>query len=337
MFGMAVARVPAGLRGSAHVVKPFAEEKFFLEFKFLSGRKMLNRKALTSFLLITFAFSWILFGLPWFFKDSPSFLAIMQASFAVAMWGPGLAAILTTLRVEKQPFASLRLNTLGPKRFYLWAWLLPQFLTLLTLGVTLLLRTAEFDPALSIMRDALAKAPAGTQVPSPQQALALQLAFGATFAPLINILFALGEELGWRGFLLPHLLPLGQWPAILISGAIWGFWHAPTTLLFGYNFPQHPYLGVLAMIVGCTLLGTVLSWMYLNTRSPWTTALAHGAVNAAPGLAIFFLKPSFDTALGGSLLGLAGWIPMALFITWLTWSKRLPVPAPAANLEAEIV
>ena len=157
--------------------------------------------------------------------------------------------------------------------------------------------------------------------------VAIQLAFAVTLAPLINVLFALGEELGWRGFLLPKLMPLGQWKAILLSGAIWGFWHAPTTLLHGYNFPQHPYLGVLVMIVGCTLLGTILSWLYLNTRSPWVAALGHGAVNAAPGLALYFLKPGFDTALGGSILGLAGWSAMSIFIAWLILTKRLPVPS----------
>ncbi len=250
----------------------------------------------------------------------------MQISFALAMWGPGIAAIVTTLFVEKRPLKALRLNTLGPKRFYLVAWFLPPALTLLTLATTLLLGTGFFDPTFSMMRDALAQAPQSKQaLPSVEVLVAAQLAFGLLLAPFINILFALGEELGWRGFLLPKLLPLGQWKAIVISGAIWGIWHAPTTLLYGYNFPQHYYLGMLIMVVGCILLGTILSWLYLNTRSPWVTALAHGAFNASPGLAIFFLKPGFDTALGGSALGLAGWIPMGLFVGWLVLTKRLPV------------
>ena len=37
-------------------------------------------------------------------------------------------------------------------------------------------------------------------------------------APGINAIFAFGEEWGWRGFLLPKLLPLGQWPALLLAG-----------------------------------------------------------------------------------------------------------------------
>jgi membrane protease YdiL (CAAX protease family) len=288
---------------------------------------MVNRKSLVWFLIIAFGFSWILFALPLAFKSNETnYLTSLQISFALAMWGPGIAAIVTTLFVERQPFKTLRLNTLGPKRFYLWAWLLPPVLTLATLGFTLLLRSGEFDSSLTMMREALKQAPSTAGLPPVEMLVVIQLAFALVLAPFINVLFALGEELGWRGFLLPRLMPLGQWKALLISGAIWGFWHAPTTLLHGYNFPKHPYLGVLVMIVGCILLGTLLSWLYLNTRSPWAAALGHGAVNASPGLALFFLKPGFNTALGGSLLGLAGWIAMSILIAWLVLTKRLPVP-----------
>jgi membrane protease YdiL (CAAX protease family) len=286
----------------------------------------MNRKSLLWFLIIAFSIAWVLFTVPLAFKNDPATYAIsMQICFALAMWAPGIAAIVATVFVEKQPFKTLRLNTLGPKRFYLIAWFLPPLLTLAALGATLLIRAGTFDPNLTMMREMLAQSPTTAGLPPVEILVAIQLAFALLLAPFINVLFALGEELGWRGFLLPKLMPLGQWKAILISGAIWGFWHAPTTLLHGYNFPQHPYLGVLVMTVGCTLLGTIFSWLYLNTRSPWVAALAHGSINASPGLAFFFLKPGFDTALGGSVLGLAGWIPMALFIAWLVWTKRLPV------------
>ena len=286
----------------------------------------MNRKSLVWFLLITFGIAWVLFSVPLVFKnDTVNYPISMQVCFALAMWAPGIAAIFATLFVEKQSIQNLRLNRLGPRRFYLAAWFLPPLLVLVTLGATLLMGTGTFDPNLTMMRDLLAQAPAGTALPPVQILVAAQLAFAVLLAPFLNILFALGEELGWRGFLLPKLMPLGQWKAILISGAVWGFWHAPTTLLHGYNFPQHHYLGVVVMTGGCMLLGTIFSWLYLNTRSPWVTALAHGAFNAVPGMAFFFLKPGFDTALGGSPLGLAGWIAMALFIAWLVWTKRLPV------------
>jgi membrane protease YdiL (CAAX protease family) len=47
----------------------------------------------------------------------------------------------------------------------------------------------------------------------------------------INVIPAIGEELGWRGWLLPKRMPLGTVPALVLSGIIWGIWHAPLVLL----------------------------------------------------------------------------------------------------------
>ena len=292
----------------------------------------MNRKSLLTFLLITFGLAWILFSLPLALKStSNTYLVAMQICFMAAMWAPGIGAIIATRFVEKQSIIqTLRLNTLGPKRFYLVAWFLPALIVLATLGVSVLLGTATFDPSLTFVRETLAKAPAGTALPPVEILVLTQTAFALTLAPFINILFAVGEELGWRGFLLPRLMPLGQWKAILLSGLIWGAWHIPTTLFYGYNFPQHPYLGILLLLAGFPLLGTILAWLTLKTRSPWAAALGHGAFNAVAGVAFFFLQPGFDTALAGSPLGLAGWVPMGLFIIWLVWAKQLPVAEPEA-------
>ena len=87
----------------------------------------------------------------------------------------------------------------------------------------------------------------------------------------MKIVFAVSEELGGRGFLLPQLFPLWQWRVNLISGATWSFWHAPTTLLHELNFLQHPDLGRLVVLVGCTLFGMLRSWLYQNTQQHWRT------------------------------------------------------------------
>ncbi len=292
---------------------------------------MINRKSLTWFVLITFAISWPLFLIPLALRRSDVFVRQLatQGLWALAMWGPGLAAILTTWLIQKKPLRTLRLNTLGPKHFYLWAWLLPLALTLAGGRFTLLFGLARFDARFTAIHQSLAQAPGLGNV-SPATVVAVQILVAITLAPLLNVIFALGEELGWRGFLLRELLPLGQWKAILISGVIWGIWHAPAVMQ-GLNYPGYPVLGVFMMIIFCVLLGAIFSWLYLNTASPWAPALAHGAVNAVAGLPVLFFQPGFNVAFGGTLATPPAWLAMALFLAWLVFTRRLPVDLSAVG------
>lgn len=296
---------------------------------------MLERKSITLFLIMSFIFSWMLFLAPLTLGDDVDATAkqlATQGLWAIAMWGPGIAAIVVTLFIAKKPFSSLRLNTLGPKRFYLWAWLLPAALTILGGAFTLLFGIAKLDLNFTMIRNALSAAPGGADVP-PMVIVLSQTLLALTLGPFINVLFTMGEELGWRGFLLPHLLPLGQWKAVILSGVIWGVWHAPA-IAQGHNYPGYPILGMFMMIIFCVLLGTIISWMYLNTKSPWVAALAHGAINAIAGLPVLFFEPDFNIAFGGTLAAPTAWIGMLLFIAWLVWTKRFPVKEQAGEVES---
>jgi len=286
---------------------------------------MLQRKPLIWFIIIAFAISWPLFLAPLLLQnlEPATRLIATQGLWALAMWGPGIAALITTLIITKLPFKTLRLNTLGPKRYYLWAWLLPPVLVTLSGLLTIIIRTGQIDTEFTFMQKQMDLT--GTHLPVSTGTLVLiQIVQALLLGPLINVVFAMGEELGWRGFLLPRLLPLGQWKALIFSGIIWGVWHAPA-IAQGHNYPDHPILGIMLMTVFCVLLGIIIGWMYLNTRSPWVAALAHGSINAWAGLPYLFLKPDFDTALGGTLTSVPGWAVMGLFIGWLVLTKRLPV------------
>ncbi len=280
---------------------------------------MSQKKNVTWFVAITVLISWPLMLLP---LAVPAVPAVTGVAWMLAMFGPGLAAIIVTRFIAREPLKSLNLKRLGPKRFYAWAWVLPPVLAVLALGFTLLFGVGTLDSSFSVIREALPQEP----LPIPVELILLgQIVAAITFAPLINVVLgAMGEELGWRGFLLPRLMELGRWRAILLSSVIWGLWHAPV-ILQGHNYPETPVLGVFLMVGWCVLLGIILSWLYFETRSPWAPALAHGSINATAALPMLFLVPGVNLTWGGTLASVSGWVGIALFVLWLIGTGRLPL------------
>lgn len=137
---------------------------------------------------------------------------------------------------------------------------------------------------------------------------------------LVSSVAAFGEELGWRGWLLPNLLPLGRWPALLLSSVIWSLWHAPIILL-GYNFGYTDARGLALMTGFCLGLGVFFGWLRLRTASVWPAVVGHGAVNAATAVTLLLLHVDQLSDTGqigiGTFLGLPGWVLMAVLIAGL--------------------
>lgn len=106
---------------------------------------------------------------------------------------------------------------------------------------------------------------------------------------VVIILIALGEEYGWRGFLLPRLLnKFSVFYSSIILGLIWGFWHFPAYLI-GTGVPlQMNFIVFLIWVI----LGTLfISWIYYYTKSVLTSIFAHISANAA--FNYLFILPEF--------------------------------------------
>ncbi len=287
-----------------------------------------------AFLVLGFALSWGIWSVLLLTGGSlKSPLAVPL--LALGMWGPGVSALVVTRLVLRENWRTTTINQLGRWRYYVWAWFLPVVSTVVALGLTVLFGLARLDLSFPLLRNSLAEA--HVTVPVPLWVIVgAQVAMALTLAPMLNVLFAIGEELGWRGFLLPRLMQagLGQWAALIVSGAIWGLWHAPI-IAQGFNYPAHPYWGILLMTGFTTLLGVIFGWLQLASGSVWVPAIAHASLNAIAGLPIILLTP-FDTAICGTLTSLVGWIPLAAFIVWLAWSGRLPVRWPTAEVATAV-
>ncbi|WP_419784944.1 CPBP family intramembrane glutamic endopeptidase [Pseudodesulfovibrio sp.] len=235
------------------------------------------------------------------------------------MWIPGLAALITAKFVERNSWRELRESLLlrfgsaGP-----WVLMIPvvPLLFAAMYGLTWGLGLGSPDPTLTTLTSAT-----GSQGISSDDVFKVMLPMSALVGPIVNFAFGLGEELGWRGFLLPRLLPLGKSRAYLVLGIIWGLWHAPL-ILAGFDYPGHPFSGVIMMCILCTAFGIFLGEMTLHFRSALLAGFIHGAVNAQ-GFGIWpWLFPNVNPVLGGGsgLTGAAIWLAAGLSAWW--WCER---------------
>ena len=129
-------------------------------------------------------------------------------------------------------------------------------------------------------------------------ALAITIAFGLISGLTINALLAFGEEVGWRGYLLRQFHGQPFISTAIFIGLIWGLWHAPLILL-GHNYPQHPGVGVLFMMLMCTPLAIIIQYVRLKSGSVIVAAIMHGTFNALAGLSIFFVEQRNELLDGG--------------------------------------
>lgn len=157
------------------------------------------------------------------------------------------------------------------------------------------------------------------------------VALGCVFFPLC----VLGLEIGWRGFLLPRLLPLGRVPAHLISGALWALWFLPLPL--GYAILENDYAS-LPLTLGCGLamalaLTAFLNEILLRRGHLGLSALALGLFVSQQDGMWPFLFPAASPPLGGTRgLLLAGMFLLAAVLAGKIIG-RAPAPAPVPETD----
>ena len=191
------------------------------------------------------------------------------------MWSPGVAAILTRLITQRN------LRGMGwiprPPGLLALAYILPVFYALPVYLLAWGSGLGAFDSARwSVIPDV-----------TPAVGLLLIASVGA----LTGLVSATGEEIGWRGLLVPELAKLTSFRNLaLISGAVWAVWHMPLMIFANYRGEGTPLLYSLAcfslMIIA---LGVIMAWLTLKSRSLWPAALLHATHN-------LFVQAIFDGA-----------------------------------------
>ncbi len=147
----------------------------------------------------------------------------------------------------------------------------------------------------------------GISLPSGLAGFAITLGIAVAAGLTLNAAFAVGEEFGWRGYLLWELAPLGYWKASMLIGTVWGLWHAPIVAA-GYNYPSFPYLGIGMMTAACIAFSPVYTYLVLKAESLLAAVFLHGLFNSSAGLVLVYTTT--DTSLVNELIaspiGIAG-------------------------------
>jgi membrane protease YdiL (CAAX protease family) len=223
-----------------------------------SLRAFVKSHALIAFFGLTFLVTWSLWailifaGIP---LGVPGYLLFLLAASAPSLTAILLSAILEGRQGLVALFAGLKLWRSG-LGWYVVVLLSPLAVMLAAIGIHILL--GGVAPAFSML----------------SKAYLLPVAFVQVFlmgGPL-------EEELGWRGFALPHLQ--SRYTALVSSvilGGMWGLWHVPA---FWIPWSSQHDLPMLPFVLHDIALGVLFTWVYNSTRgSLWMVMLFHTAVN----------------------------------------------------------
>ncbi|MFI7613260.1 lysostaphin resistance A-like protein [Nonomuraea terrae] len=294
------------------------------------------KRPLPVFIVLAFGLSWAV-ALPlWFGGGLASPLTGVLATLMMFTPTAGVLGVWALTRTPARSWARETGLTLGPDRrrtglLVLAAWLGVPLLVFLSIGLGAATGVASLDlDGLSLLRASLEAR--GMDVPAELGAVAVvQVVLAVVAGPVLNAIPALGEEWGWRGWLLPRLVDgNGVLTGLLLSGAVWGLWHAPLTLL-GYNYPRLGSWAALFFMGFCVLAGVVVGWLRLRTGSVWPAVVAHGSLNAIAPLGLLLgdaAEPPNEVLTG--ITGLVGWVLLAVLAAVLLRfvSVRPPQPSP---------
>jgi len=220
------------------------------------------------------------------------------------MFSPALAALLT------QFIYNTNLRGFGWKwgktRYQILAYAIPMMYVFISYGLILWLELGKLN----------------TEIAS--EFTIIDFLLSATLGVLVNCFIVAGEEIGWRGFLLPKLARIMSFTkASFIVGVIWILSHVSLIIFVEDFYPSSTpvWYGLICFSVAAMGVNMAVNWLRLKSGSLWTAVIFHAVHNQL----VQDLDPLIiDTGLTayfrlefGLMLALAG-----LIIGWVFWRKR---------------
>ena len=274
------------------------------------------KRVVAAYLVLTFVLSSIFW---YIIAERPQVAVdtgILRYSGLLLMWCPAVAAIVTRLAFQKN-LSGFGFKV-GELRWWLLAIVIPIAVGLAMFGTAWVSGVAPFLPDKGAAM------------------LALPVLQGILIALGLSIVLATGEEIGWRGLLVPELGRFESFTQIaIVSAFIWGCWHLPVMFVGGYHGSGALWYSIVTFFLSIFGGSTIFAWIRLRSGSVWPAALLHGFWNYF--IQTFYPAITATTEAGAAMLGEFGWfcVLISVVLGLLFWNLRnlLPkMPKPEGGL-----
>ena len=265
--------------------------------------------------------------------NNPVLSSIAQLILAAMMFVPLLGVIVSGAGIKDIGWMpKLKGNVL----ILLFGWFMPTILTAIGTAIYFMVFPTHLDMTGEYLRE-IGQGASLDQMEAMgvtyQQQIISSIISCLTFAPIINMIVAVGEEAGWRGYMYPVLKERsGRIKGLILGGIIWGMWHWPLIMLTGYEYGTgykgYPIAGMIVFCVCTVAIGILCDYTYEKTNCIWYPALFHGAFNAAATIPIVMAAPSViapTRLLGPAPNGLLSGIPffaIAVFVCFRMYKNN---------------
>lgn len=281
-----------------------------------------SKRQMRLYLISALGVCWAL-GIAAAFSRGHAIYQILQKGFTAF---PVIAAVLTRRITKDKTQWRISLKVWKDKRLWAFCAFVPGILIAAGAALYFLLFPKQYSGNFRL--GGLTGTEQVLQIANPLQFGLICILIAAVCIPVQ--LLELGEEIGWREYLLPKQVSMyGVRKGIVLNSLFWGAAHLPLICL-GFNYsPENvgaPWSNMLMMMLVCMTTGVICSWVMVRSGNVLYSAIVHGVVNVIGEIPVF-LSVSGESGLLGpnptGLVSMSGLIlcAAALFI-WLPGVKN---------------
>lgn len=191
------------------------------------------------------------------------------------MWCPGISALIT-MKILKRNISELGWKW-GETKYQIRSYLIPLLYAFIAYIIIWSIGWGGFynEDTVSGITKSFGLGEIGDGL-----SIVLYFILVGVFSTILSMSYALGEEIGWRGFLVPELYKSqGYTKTSQLTGLIWGIWHLPILLFADYNSGTPYWFAMPCFVVLIISISFIYTWFRMKSGSLWTAVILHGSHN----------------------------------------------------------